>query len=113
MSAVATVFARRLWAAMLWFMRRPWMKRLQRNSVKIFPEGPRRDKAWESFRKQERFARRYGLKILVWVVTLCLYCLTFVLIYSVLSNGIEQGWLPVKPEQMSSDEGQSLPLRSR
>ena len=72
------------------------MKRLQRNSVKFFPEGPRRDRAWEGFRKQERFARRFGLRILTFVVTVCLYGLCLSVIYSLLSYLVEQGWLPLR-----------------
>lgn len=56
---------------MLWFMRRPWMKRLQRNSTKWF--GPDREaRAWESLKKQNAFALRYGLKILTFAINLLL-----------------------------------------
>jgi len=56
---------------MLWFMRRPWMKRLQRNSTKWF--GPSREsKALESLRRQNAFALRYGLTILTFAMNLLL-----------------------------------------
>lgn len=97
MSFVATQIARRVWFAMLWFMRRQWMRRLQRGSVKFFPEGPRRERAWGKFRRQERFARKYGLKILTVTLTLCLYFVVLLVIYNFLTIAIEQGWLPVRP----------------
>ncbi len=56
---------------MLWFMRRPWMKRLQRASTKWF--GPEREaKAWESLKRQNAFALRYGLRILTFAINLLL-----------------------------------------
>lgn len=99
MSYVARVIARQLWAAMLWFMRRPWMKKLQRGSVKLFPEGDRRDRAWASFRRQERFARKYGLKILTVVVTLCLTSVVLLFAYSLIMRALEEGWLPSRETQ--------------
>lgn len=42
---------------MLWFMRRPWMKRLQRASLKWF----KNPKVVESMKGQNRLARKYGL----------------------------------------------------
>lgn len=96
MSGLARLLARNLWAAMLWFMRRPWMKRLQRGSIQWFPEGPRRDHAWESFRKQERFARKYGLRILTAVIMVCLYSIALAVAYSFLTYAIDQGWIPLK-----------------
>lgn len=96
MSFLAQALARRLWAAMLWFMRRKWMKRLQRSSVTLFPEGPRRDKAWEGFRNQERFARKYGLRILTGVITVCLYSILLLVLYNVVYLALEQGWLPTR-----------------
>lgn len=61
--------ARRVWYALLWFMRRPVLKRMRQNWVHHVPES-RRDKAWERFRRQERWARRYGLTIIRFVVLL-------------------------------------------
>jgi hypothetical protein len=63
MSALAAWLARQLWGHMLWIMRRPWMKRLQRRSSKLFSDSYRPN-AMSSLQRQNRFARRYGLKLL-------------------------------------------------
>lgn len=71
MSAIAHWIARQLWWGMLWFMRRPWMKRLQRASTRIF--GPAREaRARESLKRQNAFALRYGLRILTVAVMVLL-----------------------------------------
>jgi len=96
MNFIASRIARKIWWAMIWFMRRRWMRRLQRNSIKIVPDGPLRVRAWANYRRRERFARRHGLAILTGVVTLFLYGFAFVCVYSLLTFAIEQGWLPGK-----------------
>jgi len=69
MLALATWMARHLWRAILWLMRRPWMKRFQRASVLIFP--PRyREAASRAMIKQNRFARRIGLPMLTFMMCL-------------------------------------------
>lgn len=57
---MVTRLARFTWGSLLWFMRRPPIKRLRRNWIHWVPEH-RRARAWEHFRSQERWARRYGL----------------------------------------------------
>ncbi|MCW5935826.1 MAG: hypothetical protein KIT11_00775 [Fimbriimonadaceae bacterium] len=88
MSETALWIARRVWWAMLWFMRRPWMKRVQRASINLWPEGAKRESARASFRRQERLARQIGLRVLHGVFTLCLYFVALVVIYSLLSEVI-------------------------
>ena len=52
---------------MLWLMRRPWMKRMQRASTRL--AGASREASMrKSFARQNAFARRIGL----WVLTLSL-----------------------------------------
>lgn len=97
MTFLARPMARNLWAAMLWLMRRPWMRRFQRRSMNWMRE-PGRSRAWERFRRQERFARRYGLKILTGVLTVCLYSIAFMAIYQALLTWMVQGWLPGRSE---------------
>lgn len=63
MGEAARYLARFCWWWMLVLMRRPWMKRLQRGWISRYPP-TKRDKAWNSFKRQNRFARRYGLKLL-------------------------------------------------
>lgn len=71
MSAIAHWLARRVWWGMLWLMRRPWMKRLQRASTRL--RGPEHEhKAWESLKRQNAFALRYGLKVITFSITLLL-----------------------------------------
>lgn len=48
---------------MLWLMRRPWMKRVQRWSWQILPES-KREKARLNLQRQNLFALRYGLRLL-------------------------------------------------
>lgn len=98
MIAIATQIARNVWSAMLWFMRRPWMRRLQRGSVKLLPEGPRRDRAWARIRRQERFARKYGLRILTWVVTACLVSIALLFAYNVVTWLIDARIIPTRDE---------------
>lgn len=59
--------ARRIWFGMLWFMRRPRIKRFRRTWIQRVPEY-RREAAWSSFRRQERWGRRHGLPILRGVI---------------------------------------------
>jgi len=59
MSRLAHWLARLLWGHMLWTMRRPLIRRLRRATARRFGE-----RSWESVKRQDRFARRYGLRIL-------------------------------------------------
>lgn len=82
--------ARRLWYAMLWFMRRPRVKRLRLNFPSYLPEKSRAG-AWNSFRRQERWARQYGLTVMRVVVALfgsiILFQLLGALVLTLQSNG--------------------------
>ena len=63
MSAIADFLARRSWFWMLYFMRRPWIKRLQHRWLRAVPDDPYLHFP-ESYIKQNRFARRWGLPLL-------------------------------------------------
>ncbi|MGV3618392.1 MAG: hypothetical protein ACO1SV_23955 [Fimbriimonas sp.] len=63
MSRLASILSRIVWWWALWLMRRSWMKRLQRRAENWLPER-KRPAARASVLRQNRFARRYGLKIL-------------------------------------------------
>ncbi len=67
MSFLIDWIARRVWFSILWFMRRPPVKRLRLTYPKYLP-ARNREKAWESFRSQEKWARRYGLIVMKWTV---------------------------------------------
>ncbi|HRF59176.1 MAG TPA: hypothetical protein PLH94_04590 [Fimbriimonadaceae bacterium] len=80
MSRIAAWLARRLWFAMLWLMRRPWMRRLQRWTISRVPP-ERRDAARRSMYRQDRFARRHGLRVLTFAITLLLGSLLLTLFW--------------------------------
>jgi hypothetical protein len=69
MLAIATWMARTLWRIMLWSMRRPLTKQIQRKSVLLFPP-TMRERAWRSMVKQNKFARRIGLPMLTSMMSL-------------------------------------------
>jgi len=71
MSAIANWLARHCWYWMLYFMRRPWMKRLQRRWLRPV-EGKPYKRFPESFVRQNRFARRFGLTLLTLTINLFL-----------------------------------------
>lgn len=56
---------------MLYFMRRPWMKGLQRRWLREV-EGEPYKRFPDSFIRQNRFARRFGLKLLVVTINIFL-----------------------------------------
>lgn len=90
MSFIAKLMARELWWAMLWLMRRRWMKRLQRASLRLVPT-ERRPRALESMRRQNALARKLGLPILVFAMNLVLASLiitgAFLLLLSLENSG--------------------------
>ncbi len=98
MSALAAWMARRLWTAMLWLLRRRWMKGLQRGSAQMLP--PRmRQGARASIARQNRFARRYGLSMLTVSLNLLLASLALTLAYFVALHVIDSGALSL-PERI-------------
>ncbi|MBI1755666.1 MAG: hypothetical protein HYR64_00985 [Fimbriimonas ginsengisoli] len=80
MSKIAHRFARLVWYGCLWLMRRPWMKRLQRSSRRLFPPALQ-GRAQESLLRQNRFARRFGLRILTVLFTFMLGYMALVVAY--------------------------------
>lgn len=64
---LATLLSRYIWRGMLWFMRRPIMKHLRRSSWERL-RSPHRERVRDSVLRQDRFARRYGLSILRWIL---------------------------------------------
>jgi hypothetical protein len=89
---LARFLARRLWWGMLWYMRRPWMKYLQRRSIYLWPPSMR-EKAQRSFARQNNFARRHGLTLLTGAIGLFLASLTFTLTYQAALTIVEDGVL--------------------
>lgn len=59
---IADWLARRIWWLMLWFLRRPRIRRLRRRTFG-FDSAAGKERRRESVLKQEALARRYGLQI--------------------------------------------------
>lgn len=76
---------------MMWLMRRPRIRRFRQNWVHYVPE-KRRDAAWNSFRAQERWARKWGLITLTWMLRFIAVFFAFNLIgawiYTLQAEGI-------------------------
>ena len=97
MSVLARWIAWHLWAAMLWLMRRPWMKRLQRGWAQALP-ARMREGARASVSRQNRFARRYGLPMLTFSVNLLLASVALTLAFLVALRLAESGALSLPDE---------------
>lgn len=81
-------FARRLWAAMLWLMRRPWMRRIQRASYGWLP--PRmQEAARQNIARQDRFARRVGLPLMRLTVFIVFFSLASTVAFMLVLRWIE------------------------
>lgn len=75
-------------------MRRPWMKRLQWASTRMF--GPEREvRAKESLKRQNAFALKHGLKVLTLCITLLLASAMITGAYMLLLKMKETGALEV------------------
>jgi hypothetical protein len=84
--------ARQLWWIMLWLIRRPSSRRLQKAVLNLVPT-TKRESARASMIKQERFARRIGLPLLTFVIRLFFLSVTMTVAILVILNGVAEGWL--------------------
>ena len=91
-SALADVIARRLWWGMLWFMRRRPIRLLQRRWLTWVRES-KRDSALKSLKRQNQWARRYGLRMLRFAVTVLLASAVVTYSYGFVLQLYEQGVL--------------------
>jgi len=92
MLRLARRIARLLWWAVLWLMRRRWMRRLQSGSIGWLP--PRQaEKARLNLVRQNALGRRIGLRLLTAAVTIFLVSLTIQLVYSSAIYLVETGVL--------------------
>lgn len=73
-------------------MRRPSMRRLQAASLRWLPE-TRRARAWDSIRRQNRFARRIGLPLLTVMVNLLLASVTVTVAFRLVLAWVQSGLL--------------------
>ncbi len=79
---------------MLWVMRRPRVRRLQRASISWVPLASR-ERARQSYLKQERWARRHGLWMLRLVIQMFLLSLSLTLLFMLGLEAFNQGWIPL------------------
>lgn len=101
---LASHVARRIWAGMLWVMRRRGVRRLQRRMISTVPARIR-PRFYSMFLAQERFARRHGLRILTLVVGLFFISVAFSMVYAGLTEVFNRGWIRLP-------EAQEEPVRS-
>jgi len=102
MSAIAKKLARVLWWYMLWFMRRPWMKRLQRHFFAPSLNGRVRQ-ASESFKRQNRWARRWGLRMLTVSMNVLIASVLLTVIFETTLQLYESGALAVPEKRLESN----------
>ena len=99
MSALANDMARLLWWYMLWLMRRPWMKALQRRWLRMGSEA-RQIARLRGFIKQNRFARRWGLLVIRIGMNFVLASALLTIVYlAVLNLYLSGAFSGPKPEQ--------------
>lgn len=90
--------ARRIWFFMLWLIRRPGSRILQRAAINLSPPH-KREKVRASINRQEKFARKIGLPLLTFVINLFFVSvgLTFVLLFVL--NAQAEGWLIIPTQE--------------
>ena len=94
MLALATWMARHLWRAILWLMRRPWMKRFQHATVRLVPSRYR-EAGRKAMINQNRFARRIGLPMLTFMMCLVVGCLLVTGTFLLAMRLYELGYLTI------------------
>lgn len=91
--------ARRIWWGMLWYMRRPFIRRLQRAAINLAkPE--KREKARQAMIKQEKFARRIGLPLITFVVRFFFLSVVLTYLTMFILNGVADGWLVIPTQDV-------------
>lgn len=85
MSPLADWLSRRVWWLLLWFVRRPVVRRMQRASTDWHRDPAKRERARLSLARQERFALRHGRRILFWAFLIALYLVVLQLVYALLA----------------------------
>lgn len=81
-------------------MRRRWMRRLQDASIDMWPKRMR-PRMRESYLRQNRFARRYGLRVLRFSIFLLLASLALTLTLIIVLRLYDAGYLNPPPESGS------------
>jgi hypothetical protein len=104
---LARWMALRTWAAVLWWMRRPWIKRLRRRAVDA--QRARGISGWRSIAVQDQFAMRHGRRLLTLSFAALVSSIYFVSFYTAAVKLVELGVLQ-PPESASA---QTFPDRLR
>lgn len=109
MSELARWCARQTWFYILVWMRKPWMRRLQLGPARwMKPE--RRERFIQSHIRQNRIARKIGLKLLLVSYTALFASLALQVAYQSIMFANEQGWLsPSSLEDRQIGEPNSIP----
>lgn len=94
MGQLTRFLARQIWIALVWYMRRPPIKRMRRNVTGLMP-GKFGERARQSLSRQDRFARRYGITMLTWSLNLLFASLFITGTYVLVTTASENGWLTV------------------
>ena len=94
MSAFASFLGRALWRVLLWLMRRPFMKNFQRWTVEVLPISMR-DKARDGLIRQNRFARKIGLPMLTFMMSLVIGSVLITTTFMVAMHLYETGYLTI------------------
>jgi len=81
---------------MLWLIRRPSARRMQRAALNLVPSRYR-EAARLSGVKQERFARKYGLAVVSLSLNLIMLSVVASLAYAFMLEAFERGWIVPRP----------------
>ena len=103
MSAIASFLARWSWYWMLYAMRRPWIKRWQHRWLIEVPGEPYK-RFPDSFMRQNRIARKYGLPLLTLSYNLFIGSVFVTLAYFAATYMYENGMFN-PPEKMVAARG--------
>jgi len=94
MGRLSYEIARFIWALLLWIIRRPTIKRIRQQLPNRLP-GPMREGASDSMLRQDKFARKYGIRILQFTVSVVGLMIVFSLVSNLVLFAVDQGWLSV------------------
>ena len=87
MSRIAAWIADWVWFGCLWVMRRPAVYAIQELTIRRFP------KAWDNHLKQNKFALKYGRRIMRFMFNLLLAYFVILFLYVFLTEAMTRGWL--------------------
>lgn len=80
LNPLAYWMARQTWGAILWWMRRPFIKRLRRNTPNLLPEHMRK-RAWENMKAHDAWAMKHGVTLLTVAINIFMMSVVFTYAY--------------------------------